>query len=85
MSNQLVRPRLPDVLGAADGQQPNGNHRVRGCAFVLEVVQCTGHVRVAVVAAEVVHALAVGAVRVTQGQIPLAGAFGVNSQRDGSR
>ncbi len=50
------------VLAANDQHPPNVNHSVVFSAFVLKIVQHSCNVAVAIVTADVVHALAVGTV-----------------------
>ena len=63
-----VLPAHELALGSA--HPPHVDHRVVGAPLVLQVVQHPGHVAVAVVAADVVHALAVGSVGALHSLVP---------------
>jgi hypothetical protein len=71
MCRHLGEKPLLDVTGERDGVAPDRDHVVASRVLVLEVVEHVGHVAVAVVPADRVHAAGVRAVRLVHGRVPL--------------
>ena len=71
MCRHLGEKPLLDVAGERDGVAPDRDHVVASRVLVLEVVEHVGHVAVAVVPADGVHAAGVRAVRLVHRRVPL--------------
>ena len=73
---------LADVFALSDEEPPDRDHGPILLAAVLEVVEGARHVAVAVVAADVVHPLAVGAVRALDVVVEFLVLAGIDTLKD---